>query len=279
MQEEKLIVPKFTIIITTKCNLKCKLCCEYVPQNKPFDDITVLECRNILRQFFKVVDHVQTLHLSGGGEPFLHRQLGSLIEECMVYTDQFDRLMLFTNSTVVPTDDLLNVLHKYKERLVVQVSHYGIMRDREHVVLELLQHTGVTIKFQKYYGDDQTFGGWVDFGEWKDHQRSRNELETVYRNCGITSNMKGNWRTRDGKIHWCSRSQRGNELGLIPDFPDDYIDLFDETPIKEKRKRFRTFLERPYIDACRFCNGDVGTQDREKRYRAAEQMQGENNDV
>lgn len=272
MQQDKLIVPKFTIIITTRCNLKCKLCCEYVPQNKPFEDLTISECRNILQAFFEVVDHVQTLHLSGGGEPFLHKQLADLVEECMRYTDQFDRFMLFTNSTVVPSFELLEVLKKYREKLVVQVSHYGIMPEREASVLEKIQSTGVTVKFQKYYGEDQTFGGWIDFGAWEDRGRSQNDLEKIYHHCGITSNMRGNWRTRDGKIHWCSRSQRGSELGLLPDFPDDYIDLFDHISVDEKREKFRSFLNRPYINACRFCSGDVGTQNLEKRYQAAEQM-------
>ena len=275
MQQEKLIVPKFTIIITTRCNLKCKLCCEYVPNNKPFEDLSISECRNILNSFFDVVDYVHTLHLSGGGEPFLHKQLANLVEECMRYTEQFDRLMLFTNSTIVPSAELVEILKKYKEKIVVQVSHYGIYPEREQTVLEQIKNTGVTVKFQKYYGEEQTFGGWIDFGTWEDRGRDQDEMEKIYHNCGITRNMRGNWRTRDGKIHWCSRSQRGTELGLLPDFPGDYIDLFDQSTIEEKREKFRVFLERPYINACRFCSGDVGTQDIGKRYHAAEQI-GEN---
>ena len=275
MQQEKLIIPKFTIIITTRCNLRCRLCCEYVPMNKPFPDITEEECERILDAFFHVADYLTTLHLSGGGEPFLHKKLQILVEKCMKYENRFDRLMLFTNSTVVPSSELLETLAKYKDKIVVQVSHYGIHPERENSVLDQIRNTGVTVKFQKYYGEDQTFGGWIDFGTWEERERSQEELEHIYHSCGITSSMKGNWRTRDGKIHWCSRSQRGTELGLLPIFSDDYIDLFDQTSIEEKREKFRSFLNRPYINACRFCSGDVGTQDFNKRYQAAEQM-GEN---
>ena len=63
---------KFSLIILTRCNLRCKYCCEYVPVSKPFPDMTIEEERNILEHFFAVVDHVKTLHLTGGGEPFLH---------------------------------------------------------------------------------------------------------------------------------------------------------------------------------------------------------------
>ena len=39
---------KFSIIILTRCNLRCRLCCEYVPVNKPFPDMTVEEEQKIL---------------------------------------------------------------------------------------------------------------------------------------------------------------------------------------------------------------------------------------
>lgn len=61
---------KFSLIILTRCNLKCRLCCEYVPQNEPFPDMTPDEERKILYAFFSAVDHVDTLHLTGGGSPF-----------------------------------------------------------------------------------------------------------------------------------------------------------------------------------------------------------------
>ena len=40
--------------------------------------------------FFDVVDHVKLLHLTGGGEPFLHPKLAEMIEFAMGYADKFD---------------------------------------------------------------------------------------------------------------------------------------------------------------------------------------------
>jgi MoaA/NifB/PqqE/SkfB family radical SAM enzyme len=158
---DTLIIGKITLIITTRCNLKCKLCCEYVPQSKPFPDMTLGECKAILTALFATVDHVTTLHLSGGGEPFLHSQLAELTEACMQYSDKFDRLMLFTNCTILPSEKLLETLKRHKDKLVVQVSRYGVNPARELEVLSALEATGVTLKIEKYYGDDQSFGGWV----------------------------------------------------------------------------------------------------------------------
>ena len=66
------VLNKFSLVILTRCNLACKLCCEYVPQNKPFPDMTVAEAERILEAAFSVADRITTLHLTGGGEPFLH---------------------------------------------------------------------------------------------------------------------------------------------------------------------------------------------------------------
>ncbi len=264
---------KFSLIILTRCNLKCKLCCECVPQNKPFPDMTVDEEKNILGAFFDVMDHVGTLHLTGGGEPFLHSQLSEMVEVAMQYRAYFDTLMLFTNGTVPVSERLQDVLAKYPDKILVQVSQYGLFPEREAQTQEILQKCGVRCKFEKYYGENQSFEGWVDFGPWTSYERSEGELEQIFRNCSVTSELKGNWRTRDGKVHWCTRSQRGMELGLLPDCPEDYVDLLDtEIDKMEKRSQFQRIASKKYLRACDYCSGDIGTHDLAKRHPAAEQI-------
>ena len=267
------VLDKFSLIIVTRCNLRCKLCCEYVPQNKPFPDMKVEEEKRILEKLFECVDHVKTLHLTGGGEPFLNQQLPEMIEEAMVFKDKFDRLMLFTNSTVRISDRLEATLSKYKEKIFVQVSHYHQMPEKEEKNLNTIINTGVDYRLRKYYGDDQSFGGWVDFGTWECRQRTDEEKEKVFKNCSVTRVMHGNWRTRDGKVFWCSRAQRGTELGLLPVFEDDYVDLFDDSmTVSEKQEKFDRIAHSRYINACDYCSGDQGTDDVSKRHPAAEQM-------
>lgn len=262
---------KFSLIITTRCNLKCKLCCEYVPRSKPFPDMTVTEAERILAALFDVCDRVTTLHLTGGGEPFLHPRLPELIETAMKYADRFDRLMLFTNSTVPIGPDLLGAIGRNKAKIVVQLSRYGINPQREQTAAQLLAERGVSCKIEKYYGDDQVFGGWVDFGAWEPRGRPPGELERVFGDCAVTRDMRGNWRTRDGKVHWCSRSQRGAELGLLPENTDDYVDLLGGASDLDKRAKFERIAAARYLMACDWCSGDQGTDDKTKRHRAAEQ--------
>lgn len=258
----------------TRCNLACKLCCEYVPQHKPFPDMTPEQADQILSAFFNVVNHVNTLHLTGGGEPFLHKDLDALIEVAMKYQSQFDRLMLFSNSTVPVSDKLLSVIKKYSDKIVVQLSRYNVKPDREQNTVDLLSSQGIRCKIEKYYGEDQSFGGWIDFGTWEKRNRTPEHLSNIFKECSITRVMDGNWRTRDGKVHWCTRSMRGMELGYVADQPDEYVDLLDtSTSAQEKRQKFEMIANKPYLSACDQCSGDLAGTDHEvMRYPAAEQM-------
>jgi hypothetical protein len=245
-----------------------------VPQNKPFPDMTVEEAERILTAVFKVAGHIVTLHLTGGGEPFLHPKLPELIETASRYANKFDRLMLFTNSTVPIKPKLLEQLKRYGDKLIVQLSQYGINPEREQHTAKILLDNGINCKIEKYYGDEQPFGGWVNFGGWNSYGRTPEELGRIFHSCAVTRDMCGNWRTRDGKVHWCTRSQRGTELELLPDNPNGYVDLLDGTTSEEKRAKFENIAAAAYYPACDYCSGDQGTDDEIKRYKAAEQMEG-----
>ena len=264
---------KMSLIITTRCNLQCKMCCEYVPHYRPFPDMSLEEERRILDAVFEVCDHVDILHLTGGGEPFLHKQLAKMIEMAMEYKEKFNKLMLFTNCTLPLLSEVFDTLNLYKEKIFVQLSRYGIKPDREEEFVQAIKSADIPNRVRKYYGDEQAFGGWISFGAWEKQGRSEDELSKRFANCAVTRDLHGNWRTRDGKVHWCSRSQRGMELGLLPDSPKDYVDLFESTTIAEKRAKFNNIAQKKFISACDYCSGDQGTDDASLRILAAEQME------
>lgn len=269
---DELILNKMSLVVTTRCNLKCRLCDEFIPQNKPFPDMTPAEEARILEALFQVVDHVNLLHLSGGGEPFLNSYLADMIHTAFHYGSRFDRLMVFTNSTIPVSDKLLDALTQHRDRIIVHASNYGLAPERSEALYQVLRDHGVNLRVVKYYGEAQDYGGWVDFGPWQARRRTEDELAGIFSNCGVTKAMNGNWRTRDGTVHWCQRSQRGMELGLLPDSPADYVDLFGKETREEKRKHFRTILSTRFLSACDHCSGEHGTDDPAKRFPAGQQM-------
>ena len=276
MSDDRFTLNKMSLVVTTRCNLRCALCDEFIPRNKPFADMTPDEERGLLDALFAVVDRVKLLHLSGGGEPFLNPYLAQMIDAAFEYAEYFDELMVFTNSTRPVSEELLGAFVIHKDKLIVHCSNYGLARERSEELYRLFSENGIKHRVTKYYGEDQDYGGWVDFGSWEARGRTPEELERTFHECGITKHMRGNWRTRDGTAHWCQRSQRGLELGLIPAFGDDFVDLLDPkaTP-PQKRERFKEIMNAPYLKACDYCSGDHGTQDAKKRFPAGIQMEKE----
>jgi len=257
--------------ITSRCTLKCKLCVTGCPFYDVPPHYDLETCKKSIVRFFEIVDYVRWYELSGG-EPFIHKQLPQIIEEVMQFKSKFDKLLIITNGTLMPSEELENVLVRHRDKLYFMISHYGDISVCADDLEDYFKERSIEVKVKKYYGDDQHFGGWVDYGECKNYNRSEDELNSVFSRCGATK-MNGNLTTHNGKIHWCVPSAKNMTiLKKIPDVESDYIDLFnDELSVAEQREKIRNLYQKKYISACKYCSGGFGNENA-KRYPAAEQL-------
>lgn len=258
--------------ITARCTLKCKLCVMGAPyfQDPPHYSLETIS--KTIDRLFQVVDHVQWLEFSGG-EPFVHGDLAEMIEKAVTYSTHFEKLQILTNGTLLPQDRLYQAMIKHREKIMVMISHYGELSRHADALEQLLKDGGIEVDVKKYYGEDQHFGGWVDYGGFQKRGKTQQELEQVFARCGATK-MEGCFTTHGGQMHWCVPSARGMKLlKEIPDCPEDYIDLFDETlTVAQQREKILLLSKKKFITACDYCSGDHGTQDSSKRHKAAEQL-------
>ena len=265
----KLHLARLAIVITTRCNLKCKLCSVGIPTQREPYNIELVDFNGAVDRIFEVVGTVDSLEFAGG-EPLLHSDLPQMIKKYMEYKDRFGQWLLVTNGTMRISNDLVAVLREYKQYGVFHISDYNIYPEKTKLLTENLDKIGFKYRVDRYHGDDQYQGGWVDPGPIKPRGRNKETLADVFSNCGLVKNG-GCWRLHKGKIHLCTRSCRCIDEGF--DFPDDYLDLFDvNTGAWEKAEKLRKILSGPYLEACDYCNGDLGTQDKSKRFPAAEQV-------
>lgn len=258
---------------TMRCNLKCKLCGVMVPHYDCRPHMTEEEWKKNLQAVFEIVDKVHRFQITGG-EPLLHLQLDAIVEECFsLYGNQFDEMWIFSNCAVPLRDNVLDVLKKYKDRIVFHMSDYGVRPEVSEKNLALVEANEIPHRYLKYYGEDQYCDGWVDNGDFVAHNRTDAENKEIFKSCSHAC-RGGSWYLRDGKIHWCGRSIRGTELGLIPSTNDDYLDVFDpNTTVQEKKELFEKLKNRDVITACDYCNGLYGTTDIKERRPAGEQME------
>lgn len=266
----QIVLPRLSIEITTRCNLKCKCCAVGIPTQKEIIHLDVATVIRYIQKVFEIVDYVESLEFTGG-EPLLHECLPEMIDAYMKFKTHFGRFLIVTNGTVPITSSLLTTLERFKEHGIIHISDYGLFPERTADVIANLEKINFSYRVDKYWGEDQYQGGWVDPGEVVSHNRTKEQLEYVYKNCGLALNG-GCWRTHKGQLHFCARSCRCTDEGFI--FTEDFIDLLDDTiSISEKREKLCVLRQKSYLNACNYCNGTMGTRDPTKRVPAGLQVE------
>lgn len=267
---EQIVLPRLSIEITTRCNLKCKYCAVGIPTQKEVIHLDVTTVALYLQKIFTVVDYVESLEFTGG-EPLLHEQLPEMVRAYMQYKRHFGRFLIVTNGTIPMKQELISVLKEYKEDGIIHISDYGLYPERTKKLIDTLEEIGFSHRVDKYWGEDQYQGGWVDPGDVAAHNRTQEQLSDIFSNCGLVVNG-GCWRVHKGQLHICARSCRCADEGII--FYEDFIDLLDDTEsISEKKEKLLALRQKSYLNACDYCNGTMGTKDPSKRVPAGIQAE------
>ncbi len=230
-------MPYLEIVITTKCNLNCKDCANFIPK---FHNKELIKNEDLLKQIddlFNNVDYIHTVRLLGG-EPFLNRDLDIIINK-ILNTKKIKNLVIVTNGTVLTRNkDLINTL-KEKE-VSVDISDYNI-KNKENLI-NLLSDNNI-----KYFIYKPTF--WYDFGDGSYQKRSNEELEIQFKKCG--SVCKSYF---DGKLFYCAQSSSLYNLGIIKS-KNDYIGFANIKDNKVFKNNLSNFLVNPkFQSACSNCN-------------------------
>lgn len=261
------------LTVTLRCTLKCKLCVADVTKYAPQPHFETDELCETVDRIFKIVDYAERFQLSGG-EPFIHSGLVDIVKQAMMYQDKFGFLGFFTNGTIVPPKELLDLLKSYNnpDKFMFYISHYGEHSPKVKEIEEVLTDYQLPFATKIYHGEQQHLDGWVDYGNYQCFNHDQKTMEHLFSHCGANQ-MGGIWATRFGEIHRCTRSASAMSLDKVPRVREDYIDLFDDSlSIEEQRKNLSTLKAKTFVTTCNYCTGDFGTADKLKRYPAAEQL-------
>ena len=269
---ETFSLPRLTIPVTLRCNLKCRRCINELQYFDTPDDLTFENFQRDLAAFFSVVDHVGKFELTGG-EPFLRRDLHRFVTEGAGYRDRFDFMRIDTNGTIPVDPELVRAIEPHRDVCEVFISDYGDISKYARQNAEYLEERGVRCVVRKYYGDDAYFGGWVDNGRVYRRNHTPDELKKVYGECEVFKGLKGCWLLLNGQLHLCARSLQGTTHGVIPSkMGVDYVYIYDNGLDKtEMREMVHNLCYSDYIIACDYCDGSLGTSDPSKRFVPAEQ--------
>lgn len=248
---DRLIAKVFDFAITTRCTMSCRLCVAGIPYNKNPRHTPKDEAFREIEEFFRVWNFAERIEIIGG-EPLMHPDIYEIIEEALKYPDCFGRFRVTTNSTIVPSDRLLELAASCDKPFDFIVDDYGEHSQNLVPLTKKLDEYRIPYRVDVYHGGNQNYGGWIDFGDRTDQGYTDQDLQAVFKKClapkyPFTS-------VNDGKAFSCvfalSLYLSTGRLKV-----GDYVDLFDDSiSLEEKREIARGFHTIP-IDACRYCRG------------------------
>lgn len=238
------------ITITERCTLKCKKCvhgCGMVDINS--EDITLEDVKSSADFYFKNFDYVTEFCLIGG-ETLLYKQLPEVVEYIgKTYRDQMIIFSITTNGTIVPSDELVELMKKY--HVVYRISDYSRalpqLKFQHKKIVEVLGKAGVDYRFA--YQDKDTI--WYDYGyEDVDRKGDERELTETFDKCLTTCHA-----VRKNRYYFCAGARAASENLGMQVGENDYFDLANCENKMELFEYNMGYSEKGYLDMCNFCNG------------------------
>lgn len=244
-----LIVPNLT------CSLRCRHCAagNQYARRKEFDPMQAVE------DFDKLMSVCKTKQVNiQGGEVFLHRQLPSFFElfSQMANLNNCESVAVFTNATVIPSDEQLEAYSKIKLPKRFMISNYNLPNVKvDKFVNKVKEYNLDYVVFPKdnfwfHPGSPEREIGYTD-----------EELKEVRRRCTKFGRAP---KLIDGRFFAC-----GQNGYAIYDKLNDYVDIRNCPQEKLKDEIYNCMFNMESYDICRYCRG---TFDGCEKVPAAEQM-------
>lgn len=258
---------RISIVPTFVCTLRCRLCSNHMPAFEKPPSATVEEMQSDIDHLFELFDHIEWLQFVGG-EIFTHGHLESVFDYCKKYIHRFNKLIIETNATIMPTDKELESLLSYGGKLKVMISDYGELSKVRVPLAQRMEQENIECVIKKYYGDidQQHFGGWIDNTPCRDLLEPDDYVTEQAAQCAQV--RLENMHVFKGKLHRCSNSLFLSELGVCVPNQNDYVDLSDVASVEQKRRIIETFYKYPR-KSCHYCTWKSGES--AQRFEAAEQ--------
>ena len=231
-------VKSLDVVLTERCSLKCIDCSNLMQYyQKPIGaEVEVLV--ETLRNFLETVDYVSELRLIGG-EPLVSKNVERVLDTIFEYSN-FDRIVLYTNGTVVPKDSLLK---KFQDpRVWIKISDYGPVSRKAKLVADTCTAWGVNCIHE-------VVTEWEDVGRVLFRGRTDAENKVVFGNCCVNDTLT----LLHGQLYACPFSAHTDNLGVLENADIDKVDMLNLKNLSDKIRSI--YKDKDVLVACNLCNG------------------------
>ncbi len=238
---EGIVVTHCEMVLTERCTLRCRDCANLMQYYEKPENLDINEIITDFNKFLDSIDILLELRLLGG-EPFICKELDKIIN-AFVDNKKVKRITIYTNSTLIPSDKVLNAMKNPK--VSVHMSNYGKVSRKLKELDSLLAEKNVNHYVHSYEN-------WNDLGGTEKRNYSDNKLRALYRNC-LMAKCYTFYR---GKFYICPRAAHGERQGVFQNRKEEFVDFTGSVNTGIKREEIKCLTEHmAYITACDYCNG------------------------
>ena len=239
-REKRVVLSRISLVVTTRCTLRCDKCLGHIPDLKSPRDIPLSGLLEDLQALFACIDYVYAIIISGG-ETFLYPDLDQVIRACAASGKAGD-ISVATNGTVIPDAKTLAALREAD--VTVKISRYdqALQPDAEKLK-QILKENGIRCTHES--GTSwRAMGG---LGQLQAGSVKRRFSVCVQQLCMPYMN---------GKLYLCGESAVLFDEGLLVDCEADFIDVRAARPAGFAGQ-LEKLLKRRAVSACSYCLGNT----------------------
>lgn len=230
-------------ILGQYCTLKCRFCFEGVPRIPKPAFSTAKSVLSDVQKFANGCYFLKYVELIGG-EPFVHPELKEILRG-LLELENIGYVQIFTNGTVVPDAELLEILKS--PRIIVQVSDYYAFVDHKYrknidATREMFLREGVQHKFIAN-------SSWMDMNCFDPLGKSREAVEECLRSCTLANCH----RLFQGILYKCPHQYAGVQQGKLELLEGEYVEIHRYSD-EQLAKELAALKDISYLDACGHCS-------------------------
>ena len=236
LNEEIVSIPRFTVIVTTKCSLRCKECENIIWALRNTRKLEREKIKKSITAICNATDFIPCMDIIGG-EPFVAECFDEILEFCL-QQEKIKKIEIVTNGTIIPNKKRIDLLKNRK--VIVLVSIYpGVVNctpvidclEREKISYEVLESE------------------WYQTGRLDKRKRPEEDIRRQYYNCYSSLFCRG---LLEDKMYACPRAAGMGLLGLVEDM--DMLKIEDDDTMREKLIRYQLI---PKYNVCDYCDGGM----------------------
>ncbi len=245
---KKLNIKYIDIVITEKCSMKCVDCSNLMQYYVEPKDSSLEILFETIKKTMSSIDHLSEFRVIGG-EPFMNRNIGKILDYLKTF-ENFSRIIIYTNATIIPKNNNLKALKHPKVSLdITHYKDYKYSFKNHPKLIKVLEENKINYV-------SHTADRWTDSGRIKKYHRTDDQLKDIFLNCCVGDVLT----ILNGKMYRCPFSANAHNINAIPFNKDDIINVLDkdldQIKLREKITKLYTRKDRKeYLSACKYCKG------------------------